>query len=808
MTFRNSSRRKSSQRRRLRPNVSTVQALEDRVLLSAVSGTGLDEFYSIDGTGNNVENPDYGSVDEQLLRLTSVEYADGVSEPAGDDRPSAREVSNAVAAQDESVVNDRYLTDWVWVWGQFIDHDIDLTENADPAEAFDIEVPEGDMYFDPDGTGTAVIGLNRSVYDPETGSSVDDPRQQINQITAFLDGSVVYGSDDVRAAELRTFEGGQLATSEGDLLPFNTAGLPNAGGPGNELFLAGDVRANENAALTAMQTLWVREHNRIAAEIAAQDFVGADLTDPDVDEQIYLRARAIVTAEIQSITYNEFLPALLGEDALLDYAGYDPTVDPGISNIFSTASYRLGHSLLSSGLLRLDADGNVIDAGNLSLQEAFFAPDELIDNGIESLLRGLAAQEAQEIDTLVVDDVRNFLFGQPGSGGFDLVSLNIQRGRDHGLPDYNQARIDLGLDPAASFADITSDPELAAKLEEVYGDVDNVDVWVGGLAEDHLPGSSVGELIQAVMVDQFERLRDGDRLWYQNVFSGDELIELENTTLADIIERNTDINGLQENVFYDESVLFYDVAFGGGPADVTIMVGPETVDIVDNRSGDVLESRPVESVTQVKAIGSRSTGDRFVVDASSGAYSPAAGVVVHGGGGHDRLIVRGTAEADSILVDDGYVTVNGAGVAYTGFEALVVRARAGDDYVEVVDGDYPPLTIKGGAGADVIYGGDGPDVIEGGRGDDIIYGFGGNDRLFGGPGDDELYGGPGHDTIIGGPGHDVEEQGDGGRRDDKHDRRRDDDRDRSRDRKDEDDDHHRMPMNDLDLAFAGLQFPL
>jgi hypothetical protein len=241
---------------------------------------------------------------------------------------------------------------------------------------------------------------------------------------------------------------------------------------------------------------------------------------------------------------------LLGENAICDYAGYNASVDPSISNIFSTASYRYGHSSLSSELLRLDNYGSTADEGNLALLDAFFAPGEIVDNGIDSLLLGATVQVANEIDTQIVDDVRNFLFGSPGEGGFDLASLNIQRGRDHGLADYNQAREDFGLERVADFSQITSDPELAAKLEDLYGDVDNIDAWVGGLAEDHVAGSSMGELNRTVIVDQFEQLRNGDRLWYENVFSGRELHEIDNTTLADVIERNTDVSDLQENVFF------------------------------------------------------------------------------------------------------------------------------------------------------------------------------------------------------------------------------------------------------------------
>jgi len=544
-----------------------LETLEARTMLAAdvLATDGLPappdpfpaEFASIDGTGNNQLNADWGSTGEQLLRIATTEYADGISDPAGEDRPSAREVSNAISAQTESIENDRQLTDILWLWGQFIDHDITLTEGGELAEDFSIEVPSGDIYFDPAGTGEQEISVTRSEFDEHTGDSIDNPRQQVNDITAFIDGSMIYGSDQERADALRTFEGGELKTSDGDLLPFNEEGLANAGGTSETLFLAGDVRANENAALSAMHTLWVREHNRVAGEIAA--------ADPSLnDEEIYLRARAIVTGEIQAITYNEFLPALLGEDALEDYSGYDATVNPGIANLFSTAAYRLGHSFLSPELARQEADGSTSEEGNLALRDAFFNPQALTGYGIDSLLQGLSATTAQELDTQIVDDVRNFLFGPPGSGGFDLASLNIQRGRDHGLPDYNQAREDAGLARVESFSDITSDESLAAALEETYGDVDNIDVWVGMLAEDHVEGASTGEMMGIVIADQFTRLRDGDRFYYENQFEGRLLQQIDSTTLADVIQRNSEVENLQANVFFTADAPINQEDEGGG----------------------------------------------------------------------------------------------------------------------------------------------------------------------------------------------------------------------------------------------------
>jgi len=524
-------------------NVETIHFRDQTVALEDLAPEP--EYRSIDGTGNNPFNAELGSTNEQLIRLAVPEYADGVAAPAGDDRPGARTISNELAHQSTAETNARQLTDITWLWGQFLDHDIDLTEPVEPVERFNIHVPAGDHLYDPLYSGDVEFAFNRSVYDTSTGDSTDNPRQQVNQITTSIDGSMIYGSDDDRAAQLRSFSDGRLRIADDNLLIRNDIGLHNQNGnlPEAQLFLAGDIRTNENVALTAMHTLWVREHNQIADQLAASK---RSLTD----EQLYQRARKQVIAEIQAITYNEFLPALLGTGAIDDYAGYDPHVDPSIANEFSTAAYRFGHTMLSSELLRLNNDGSVIDGGNLALRDAFFAPEEITTYGVDSLLLGTTQQVANEVDTQVVDDVRNFLFGLPGSGGFDLPSLNVQRGRDHGLADYNDVRESLGLTRATQFSDITSDVDLRRRLERVYGSVDNIDLWIGGLAEDHVAGSSMGETFSIIIADQFARLRDGDRFWYENIFEGEELVLVESTTLADVIERNTTVEHLQENVFF------------------------------------------------------------------------------------------------------------------------------------------------------------------------------------------------------------------------------------------------------------------
>ncbi|CAM2005308.1 peroxidase family protein [Acanthopleuribacter pedis] len=511
-------------------------------------GTGLrpaESFRAYDGSGNNRTMPLMGAAGIHLFRLMPAAYSDGIAKMAGENRPNVRAVSNAVCSQTAGIPNRVGATDFLWQWGQFLDHDIDLTDGTNPPEPEPIAIPSGDPFFDPTASGTAEMSFNRSLYDKTTGETAENPRQQVNEITAWIDASNVYGSDEERAHALRTNDGtGKLKTSAGNLLPFNTDGIENAGGANPALFLAGDVRANEQAGLAAMHTLFVREHNRLAEQFAARN--------PEWDgEQIYQKARQIVGAQMQVITYREFLPTLLGEHGPRRYQGYRENVNAAIANSFSTAAYRFGHSALNATILRLNADGTPVAEGHLPLRNAFFNPSRLTEEGgIEPIMRGLAAQACQNIDPFIIDDVRNFLFGPPGSGGFDLASLNLQRGRDHGLPSYNAARIGMGLPPARNFADISSDAVVQNRLATAYENVDQIDLWIGGLSEDHLPGAMVGELIATILRDQFEALRDGDRYWYARILNDRERDEVERTRLSDIIRRNSTVAAeLQRNVF-------------------------------------------------------------------------------------------------------------------------------------------------------------------------------------------------------------------------------------------------------------------
>lgn len=482
------------------------------------------EYRSIDGTGNNKKNPTWGSVGAQHKRNTPQ---DSSREPGGETEqrlPNPRTVSNAVAAQNGvNTVNQKGLSDLFWIWGQFIDHDITATPTT-PDEKAPIAIPAGDPQFDPQGTGNVTIELSRSAATLDANGQ----RQQHNSITAFIDGSNVYGSESEYASKLRTHEGGKLKTSESNMMPMEDG-----------QFMAGDARSNENIGLTSMHTLWVCEHNRLANEIAQKN--------PGMsDEQIYQEARKINIAQMQAITYNEFLPNLIGKDSIPKYTGYKSDVDPSIDSAFATAAFRVGHTMLSPTLLRLDENGQTIPQGNVPLREGFFRPDKFIESGIVPILRGAAAQTAQAADPMIVDDVRNFLFPQ---GGLDLAAVNIQRGRDHGLAGYGDTRAALGLKPVNSFESNVWREGFGEKLASVYDKPADVDLWVAGLAEKPVGDSLFGQTFTAIIADQFTRLRDGDRFWYENQFSGKKLQDIKKTKLSDIIARNTDFDNVQKNAF-------------------------------------------------------------------------------------------------------------------------------------------------------------------------------------------------------------------------------------------------------------------
>lgn len=205
------------------------------------------------------------------------------------------------------------------------------------------------------------------------------------------------------------------------------------------------------------------------------------------------------------------------------YAGYNSKVNPSVANVFATATLRFGHTLINPFLVRLNQTYQPTTnfSSHLSLHETFFAPHRLVEEGgIDPLLRGLlfAPTKSPRSDQIMNDELTERLFELARDVSLDLGSLNIQRGRDHGLPSYNAWRQYCNLTVADTFDHMKHEiknQNIRNKLQQLYGHPDNVDLWVGAVAEDILPLSKVGPTFQCLLIEQFKRLRDGDRFYYE-----------------------------------------------------------------------------------------------------------------------------------------------------------------------------------------------------------------------------------------------------------------------------------------------------
>ena len=487
-------------------------------------------FRTIDGSNNNLADPTMNQTGTDFARVGPANFADGVS--AMTSGPNPRDISNIVVAQANTGEDGPHLIDdngvalsgMMYAWGQFVDHDLDLEKGATTTD-ISITVPANDEFLPPGST----IPLTRVAIDPATGVP-GHPATAINTITGWLDGSQVYGSDAATAASLRTADG-HMKTSAGDNLPID---------PQSGMFMAGDVRAQENPDLTALQTLFVREHNYQVDQLHKEhpNWSG---------DKLYEMAKAITTGEMVNITYTEFLPHLLGKDAIDPYHGYDPTVDARITEEFEGAAYRFGHSIVSDEISAISNIGAF--TSEQTLAELFFEnPAAFAATGADGLLRHLSGDLANPLDTQLVDGLRNLLVDPPD--GVDLAAINIQRGHDLGLGTLNQTREALKLTPYTSFDQISSDPATAAALEQAYGSVDAIDLWTGGLAEDHVAGGVIGSTFAKIIGDQFTALRDGDQYYFENQgFDKQTLNEIKGTTLSDLITRDTDTSAMQSDAF-------------------------------------------------------------------------------------------------------------------------------------------------------------------------------------------------------------------------------------------------------------------
>jgi peroxidase len=518
----------------------------DNVITDPAVGFGHVISYSLDGTGNNLARPSQGAAGGDEVRLSPAYFKAGtVDTPV--DGPNARAISNAIMANDPGTDDPGGRSAYMYAFGQFIDHDLDRnpSQTASATNQLSITVPADDKVFAPGSS----ITITRGKVDPANGLAV-------NAVTSYLDLSQVYGSDAATAASLRNADG-TLKTSAGGNLPIV-----------NGQFAGGDIRAAENPDLTSVDVLFVREHNYWVAKLHAQQ---PSLTG----DQLYGMARAIATAEYQNVIYKEYLPALLGKNAMPAYKGYDPKVSAQIFQEFSTAAFRFGHTIISPTESKIANDGTVLESKGL-IAAASEDPSELaLNGGADALLRNMAADVSQQAGVHIIDDLLNLFSPTPGQS-FDLGAVDVERERDLGIGTLNDVRAALGLPRYTSFSQLTSDTALAAKLQQVYGTVDKVDLFVGGMAEKPLSGSMLGQTFGTILVEQFANLRAGDRLFFENQgFTPQMLAQIEATTMSDLILRDTDTTIIQQDAFIAYDRHASNVA-SGHPDRPQLIIGVDT----------------------------------------------------------------------------------------------------------------------------------------------------------------------------------------------------------------------------------------
>ena len=523
----------------------------------------LSKYRTYDGSCNNLHRPSWGKSFVPYSRLLAPDYGDGVDAVriarSGMPLPNPRVISYTIAPETKAL--SKYFTHVLMQWGQFLAHDMTRTAitrtlsgagitccdrefQRNPRllhpSCYPIEIADDDPFFAK--MGSNCMTFVRSAAAPSPSCTVG-PREQLNQDSAYLDGSVIYGATEEIANSLRTFEGGKLRVSIIDgreFLPQSNT-IENCNIPpeaGLKCLLAGDNRVNQQVSLVVVQALFLRHHNRMVEALAR-------INPAWSDETLYQEARHIITAEMQHITYNEYLPLIIGKkvmdsfdlflsDHLVDM--YDEATDPGILAGFSSAAFRL-HTTVRATIPFRDDENRVI--GQLDLSDTFLNPSIVYtQDSFPEMLNGLTGAAMTKFDRFFTTEVTHHLFRRfNASFGLDLVAININRGRDHGIPAYNVWRKTCGLPTFHSFDDLSEimDPEAAAKLASLYDSVDDIDLFVGGNCEYHIKGAIVGPTFACLIAEQFRRLRVGDRFWYENrnqvgSFTEEQLQEIKHVT--------------------------------------------------------------------------------------------------------------------------------------------------------------------------------------------------------------------------------------------------------------------------------------
>ena len=455
----------------------------------------------------------------------------------------------AVHQAQEETNHKESISLMVMQFGQFLDHDISLTSELEE-HCCDTATATKDSQKPQDQRSCFNIDIRNDIFYKDKmqcfpftrseGTCTNyGRREQFNLLTAFIDGSQVYGSDKVRSDKLRTLSGGLLKTHKlGPTLPSNSqVGFVDKDKCGEDL-VAGDVRADEHPGLSAIHSLFLLEHNRLATEFKTLD---SSLTD----EELYQKARHIVIAEIQKVTYSEFLPVVLGKTLMANYhlnipstqtgtSKYNAGVDPAIFNEFATFAFRFGHSLVPNAFKAATKPQDLV-SNPCVLKDNFYKGENCVlgpflsGQAWKNLILGISQSQSEKMDSKMVTSITNFLFCEEQTScdyrkgfGQDLAARNIQRGRDHGLPGYVRFRAFCGLSVPSSWSDKPEDISQTNwdNMKSVYNNVADIDVFTGALSEKSVSGGLVGSTIACVLGKQFKNLMQGDRFFFTHPSDG------------------------------------------------------------------------------------------------------------------------------------------------------------------------------------------------------------------------------------------------------------------------------------------------
>ncbi|KAG1712185.1 Chorion peroxidase [Nymphon striatum] len=322
------------------------------------------------------------------------------------------------------------------------------------------------------------------------------------------------------------------------------------------VFHKGDTRPNIHLGMMLIHTLLLREHNAIVAKIEESlDSRGLTRTS----DEVFNEARRILGAFIQVITFEQYLPLILGPDLMTTYelntenrTSYSSSVDPSVFNSFATAAFRMGHSQIYDNF-KMAAHLTGVTTNPIQLSQLYFNPDRPNEHSsivVRRYVLGMIYEAANAVDKHFIPDISEPLMFQSKDRnhesrikiGLDLAALNIQRGRDHGLPKYSDWKnyFDQFDSSAVSY--------LADSDFSIYGGEDNADLYVAGMLESHLANAEVGKTFGNIIALQFRHFMYGDRYFYNHnnvnsahIFNEAQIAELKKIKISQMICKNADL---------------------------------------------------------------------------------------------------------------------------------------------------------------------------------------------------------------------------------------------------------------------------